>query len=132
MESGPQNQKGIKDAPTPAVPAGEHEGRQEQKSQEGGVEPRSASLVGSAEAGNQEDLEASEAVVTEQNCQDQVLQSEPAKDPVDAAERAGQVAGDSIPYAEETAAKDGHSLDKTLCTSNIYDDEIWEGPGAVM
>lgn len=134
LESRPQNQEGLKDRPTPAILTGEHEGRQEQQSEEDGVEPRSASLVRGMRS-SAEDLETSEAVVADQNCQDQVLQndqvySEPSEDPVDSAAKAEQVAGDFIRYAEDTAAKEGHSLDlmstdKITCTSNIYDDEIW-------
>lgn len=90
----------------------------------------------SAEAGNQENFKTSEAVVADQNCQDQVWQSdqmdsEPSKDIAeDRKARAEQVAVDFIQHVEETAAKDGHSLDlsssdKIACTSHIYDDEIW-------
>lgn len=140
LESRHQNQEGLKDTPTAATLTGEHERRQEQPLEEDRVEPQSASLGSgmgcSAEAGNQENFKTSEAVVADQNCQDQVSQrdqmdSEPSKDTAeDTQARAEQVAVDFIQHVEETAAKDGHSLDlssseKTTCTSHIYDDEIW-------
>lgn len=63
LESTPQNQKGIKDKVTPAIPTGEHEGRQEKPSEEARAVPRFTSLVdgerSSAEVSNQEDLEKS-------------------------------------------------------------------------
>lgn len=126
-----------------AAPNGEHERRLEKPPEEARAVPRSASLGGgersSAEACNREDLKTSKGVVDQDlplNCQDQGLQggqacSEPSKDPpVDSAASAEQV-------SEETAAKDCQGLDltatdKITSTSNIYDDEIWEGPGAVM
>ncbi|KAL7369507.1 hypothetical protein ABVT39_000971 [Epinephelus coioides] len=137
LESKPQNQKGIKDKVTPAIPTGEHEGRQEKPSEESKSVPRSTSLGGgersSAEVSNQEDLETTKAVAD-----DQYSCSEPSKDtPEDSRASAQQVAGDLIQNAEETTAKDCQSLyltgtDKIRSTSNIYDDEIWESTGAVM
>lgn len=139
LESRPQNQEGLKDTPTAAILTGEHEKRQEQKLKEDGVEPQSACLSSrmgcSAEAGNQENFKRSEAAVAEQNCQHQVwpsnqMDSEPSKDIAgDTKARAEQVTVDFI-HVEDTAAKDGHSLDlsssdKITCTSHIYDDEIW-------
>lgn len=146
LESRPQNLEGIKDKPTPAILTGEQEGRQEKQSEEARELSRSASLVGgktsSADAGDEEDLKISKAVVVDQNFKDQgfhsdQVSSEPSKNPVDSAARAEQFAGDLPQYAEESAAKHCQSLhststDKIPCTSYIYDDEIWESPGAVM
>lgn len=140
LENRHQNQEGLKDTPTAATLTGEHERRQEQPLVEDRVEPQSASLGSgmgcSAEAGNQENFKTRGAVGADQNCQDQVLQSdqmdsEPSKDIAeDTKARAEKVAVDFIQHIEETAAKDGHSLDlsppdKITCTSHIYDDEIW-------
>lgn len=151
LESRPQNQEGIKNKATPAIPNGEHGGRREKPSEEARALSRSAYLVGGerslAEASNQEDSETSKAVVGDQylpqNCKDRDLQgdqvcSEPSKDlSVDSAASAEQVSREFIQNAEETAAKDCHSLDltasdKITSNCNIYDDEIWESPGAVM
>ncbi|XP_070814065.1 FMR1-interacting protein NUFIP1 [Chaetodon trifascialis] len=141
LESRPQNLEALKDKATPAVPSGEHEGRQEERSEE--VRDVSRSPVGgktsSADAGNKEDLKISKAAVVDQNFKGQRLHSdqvssEPSKNPADSAARAEPFAEDFTQYAEET--KHCHSLhststEKITCTS-IYDDEIWESPGAVM
>lgn len=140
LESRPQNQEGTKDKATPAVPTGEHEGRPEKPSEEVGAVLRSAFLVGGERSSAEVELETNKADVVDQflpqNCQDQNdrVCSEPSED-VDSG--AGQVAGYFIQNPEETTARDCHSLDltatdKITSTSNIYDDEIWESPGAVM
>lgn len=129
LENRPPKQNGIKDKVTAASPTGEHEGRQEKPSEE------ARALSTSAEDCSQEDIGTSKAVVVNQylhTC------SEPSKDPaVDSGASAEQVAGYLIQNAEEKTVKDCHGLnltgtDKITSTSNIYDDEIWESPGAVM
>ena len=125
LESKAQNQAGMRDKPEAATPTGEHEERQKEKD----------SAV--PQDGNQEDLETSKAIVVDQNCLEQGLQSDQVCSEASAAVRAEQAVGDFIQNAEETAAKDCHSQDSTAtdkitCESNIYDDEIWESPGAVM
>lgn len=121
LENRPQNQQRINDKPAAAIKTGEHEGRREKRSEEHRGVPRPASLVGS-----QEDLETSQ----DQGLQREHICSELSKDPVDSVAGTEKVAGDFIQNGVETAAKDCNSPDKT--TSNLYDDEIWESPGAVM
>lgn len=132
LESRPQNQKGIQDKVTPAIPTGEHKGRQEKPSEEARAVPRSTSLVGgersSVKVSYQEDLEKSKAVDNQylHTC------SESSKDPP-----VEQDAGYFIQNTEETTTKDCHNpyltgTDQIRSTSYISDDEIWESPGAVM
>lgn len=132
LEGTPQNHEAIKNA---AVVTREHDGRQEPQPQpeEDGVQPWASTAVGGKRS-SPEDFEAKEAVGTELARRDQVLQSdkvhsEPSKLLEDSAAKAE--------WCEGTAAEEYPSLDltstvKTTSTSNIYDDEIWEGPGAVM
>lgn len=113
----------------------ECKGRQELQPQpkEDRVHPWDSTVVGYKRNGP-EDFKAKEGVRTEPACPDQVFQSvevhcEPSKLVEDSAAKAEQ--------SEENAAEEGPSLDltstdKTTSTSNIYDDEIWEVPGAVM
>ena len=124
---------GLEDKVTPAIPTGEHKGRQEKSSEEARAVPRSTSLVGgersSVKVSYQEDLEKSKAAVDNQylhTC------SESSKDPP-----VEQVAGYLIQNTEETTTKDCHNpyltgTDQIRSTSYISDDEIWESPGAVM
>lgn len=118
----------MKDKRKAAAPNGEHEVRKEKQPEKDSAVPQ---------VGNQEDLEISKAVVVDQNCLEQGLQIDQVCSEASAAARAERAAGDFMQNAEETAAKDCHSQDSTstdkiTCVSNIYDDEIWESPGAVM
>lgn len=71
--------------------------------------------------GNQSQPERKEAVAGDENClrqpQGDRLCAEPSGEP-------------AYPESscEEAADKDGH----VTCSSNIYDDEIWESPGAAV
>lgn len=132
LERRPENKEATKGKVTPAIPAGEHEGRQEEPS-EARDELRAASGVGGKKSSAEVELETNKADVVDQflakNGQDQVLQSgrvcsEPSGD-VDSS--AGQVAENFIQNPEETTA-----TDNITSTSNIYDDEIWESPGIVL
>ncbi|XP_042368971.1 nuclear fragile X mental retardation-interacting protein 1 [Plectropomus leopardus] len=128
---GLENQQGTKDKVSPAMSNGAHEGRQVKPLEEAKHAPCSSFQVNgeksSAEVINQEDLETSKAVVNDQHLRSC---SEPSTDPpVDSG------AGDFSQNAEETTVKDCLNLmgtDKIRSTSNIYDDEIWESPDAVM
>ncbi|KAK9523823.1 hypothetical protein VZT92_017712 [Zoarces viviparus] len=126
LESRPQDQRGMKDEVTPAISSREHTGRQEKPPDQAKAQFTERS---SAEVNYQEELETSKAVVVDQclhTC------SEPSKDPP-----VEPVTHHFLRNAEETTVNDCHSLystgtDEIRASSDTYDDEIWESPGAVM
>lgn len=123
--------------PAPAIIPG----KQEEQSEKNSVEPLPP-FPGEkmrSSAGNPGDLETSEAVVVDKTCQEQdcdQVYTEPSKETVDLEARAELTAEDFTQCVDKAVEKDSCSLDltsdKITCSSNIYDDEVWESPDAVL
>lgn len=118
-------------------------GKQEEQSEKNSVEPLppilGEEMRSSGDAGNPGDLETIEAVVEDKTCQEQEcdqVHTEPLKETVDSEARAALAAEDFTQCVDKAAEKDNCSLeltsDKITCSSDIYDDEIWESPSAVL
>lgn len=118
-------------------------GKQEEQSEKNSVE-RLPPILGeemrsSGDAGNPGDLETIEAVIEDKTCQEQErdqVYTEPLKEAVDSEARAELTAEDFTQCVDKAAEKDSCSLDltsdKITCSSNFYDDEIWESPSAAL
>ncbi|XP_035482036.2 nuclear fragile X mental retardation-interacting protein 1 [Scophthalmus maximus] len=131
---------------TGAIPTGERDVRQKKPSDDvravshaaspsSGERSSAQSGVAVTENGNQEDLKTSTAVVVPQNCQDQSsltvrVCSEQCEDPLEESAASGK----QVKVQEMSNGDSLHSevTDKVTSASNVYDDEIWESPGAVM
>lgn len=118
-------------------------GKQEEESEKNSVEPLppilGEEMRSSDDAGNPGDLETIEAVIEDKTCREQEcdqVYTEPLKETVDSEARAELTAEDFTQCVDKAAEKDSCSLDltseKTTCSSNFYDDEIWESPSAVL
>lgn len=118
-------------------------GKQEEQSEKNSVEPLppilGEEMRSSGDAGNPGDLETIEAVVEDKTCQEQECDQvymEPLKEALDSEARAELTAEDFTQCVDKAAEKDSCSLDLTSekipCSSNFYDDEIWESPSAVL
>lgn len=135
LDETPQEQKTKNNGPVPTTTPGENGGRQLIE----GVNSSSGSLVwrkrSLAEA-NQEDIIKTERVAAEQMYPEQILKRDHIY-PVKAWDLVGSSANieqAKILNAEETIVIDCQSPDVSTdeVALNIYDDDIWESPGAIV
>lgn len=133
----PQKQKTKENESEPTTTPG-HDGRQLLVGD--GANFQSGSLVGrrrSLEDANQEDITKSERVAAEQINQEKMLKHDQVY-PVKAWESVDSpvsIEQAKMLNAEATVVKDCQSPDLSSTdkvTLNIYDDEVWESPGAIV
>ncbi|XP_056287281.1 nuclear fragile X mental retardation-interacting protein 1 [Pseudoliparis swirei] len=134
LESRPEDQR-AKDKVPSAISAGEFTGRPERPSDkaEARFPPLVAAQRSSAEVNHLEESETGHAVLVDQYLHPR---SEPSQvSPADSAASVEPVPGHFTRNTEESTVKDGlysTGTDEIRSTSNTYDDEVWESPGAVM
>lgn len=125
----PQKQKTKENEPVPTTTP-RHDGA---NFQSGSLVGRRQSLVDA----NQEDITKSGRVAAEQINQERILKRDQVF-PVKAWDSLDSPASNEqakMPNAEETVDKDCQSPDLSSTdqvTLNVYDDEVWESPGAIV
>lgn len=128
----PQKQKTKENEPVPTTTP-RHDGRQLLEGDKANFQ--SGSLERLVDA-NQEDIAKSERVAAEQINQEKMLKHEQVY-PVkawDSLDSPASVEQAKMLNAEETVVKDCQSTDLSSTdevTLNVYDDEVWESPGAI-
>lgn len=140
LEGTLQNPMVKRDAIPPNVLPREHDRQQQQVLLEEDVLKSQSGCLGGGKRRSAESKEEGFKTTGAVGCEhwDRVLQSDQEyseQSKVDSPAIVEEVAEDHLQYAEET--KDCHSLhlastENITSTSNIYDDEIWESPGAVV
>lgn len=133
----PQKEKTNENKPVPTTTPG-HDGRQ--LSEGDGANFQSGSLLGRRQSlvdVNQEDIIKSERVATEQTNQEKMLKCDQVYQVKtwDSEDSAVSIEQAKMLNAEGTVVKDCQSPDLSSTdkvTLSIYDDEVWESPGAIV